>query len=387
MANENTMENGVLSNEEAEVLMEVARHIESDDSAYDKQMAIDEEALEKLAKSMDNPQESEKPTKKVLTAEDKEALEYMRKEADKDLPLVLADEMSRKAARGEAVWQVPKDERPVMHMPVNPRTGNYFQNGKALVLMQAQYEMKTADNRWISARALNVLRKKEGKDIFPKKGEHAITIPSGDKDNPRSAAYFNYSQLRGKDLPKSLEIIDKSMDAMGERMLNYMDFKANTAQKKAVVTKENFWELGRSAHYSAKCFVQKMQTELEKSMSVFKDAMPEFENRLAAIKGFDKNAEPKTPDDMFMRSMAWNLARNPDRNDFAIKAAGYALIKQIPEKTVIKLIDKYAPEAAKDAIKQEQGKVKYSAFVMDVLKKDKTLPAKIAEGKNKSAAR
>ncbi|MBO6293226.1 MAG: hypothetical protein J6N51_13385 [Selenomonas sp.] len=387
MANENTMENRVLSNGEAEVLMDVARHIESDDSAYDKQMSIDEEALEKWAKSMDNPQEPEKPAKKVLTAEDKEALEYMRKEADKDLPLVLADEMSRKAARGEAVWQAPKDERPIMHMPVNPRTGNYFQNGKALVLMQAQYEMKTADNRWISARALNVLRKKEGKDIIPKKGEHAIIIPSGDKDNPRSVAYFNYSQLHGKDLPKSIEIIDKTKDSLGEKMLNYMRFKANDAKEKAEVTKENFWELGRKANYDAICYSAKLQTELDKSMSVFKDAMPEFENRLAAIKGFDRKAEPKNEEDRFMRSMANSLEFEPDKKNYVIKAAASALINQVPEKTVIKMIDKFAPEAAKDAVKMEQGKGKYSKFVMDTLGKDKVLQAKIAEGKNKSAAR
>ena len=163
----------------------------------------------------------------------------------------LASSMADKAAKGEAVWQVKKEDRPIMHMPVNPRTGNYFQNGTALMLMQAQYEMKTADNRWISARALNVMKAKEGKDVFVNKDEKAVTLVSGGKP----VKYFNYSQIHGKDVPNSIEIIDKSMDAMGERMLNYMDFKANTAQKKAEVTKDNFWELGRKAHYSAKCLV------------------------------------------------------------------------------------------------------------------------------------
>ncbi len=295
----------------------------------------------------------------------------------------LAGAMASKAAEGKAVWQVPKDERPIMHTPVNPRTGNYFQNGTALVLMQAQFEQKTADNRWISAKALNVLKEKEGKDIFVKKGAAAVTIVSGAKP----VKYFNYSQLHGKDVPNGIEIVDKTKDSLGESMLNYMQYKATQAKDKAEVTKENFWELGKKAQYSATCFVQKMQTELEKSMSVFKDAMPEFENRLANIKGFDKQAEAKTDDDRFMRSMAWNLAKNPDKNDYVMKAAAAALIKQVPEKTVIKLIDKYAPEAAKDAVKQEQGKGKYSAFVMGVLKKDKMLEKKIAEGKNKSAAR
>lgn len=295
----------------------------------------------------------------------------------------LASSMADKASKGEAVWQVPKDERPIMRTPMNPRTGNYFQNGTALMLMQAQFEKKTADNRWISVRAMHVLQEKEGKDIFPKKGETAVTIVSGGKP----VKFFNYSQLRGKDLPSSIELVDKTKDSLGESMLNYMQFKATQAKDKAEVTKDNFWELGKKAQYSAQCFVQKLQTELEKSMSVFKDAMPEFENRLAAIKSFDKNAEPKNNEEMFMRSMAWNLARNPDRNDYVMKAAASALIKQVPEKTVIKLIDNFAPEAAKDAVKQEQGKSKYSSFVMGVLKKDKVLEKKIAEGKNKSAAR
>ncbi len=295
----------------------------------------------------------------------------------------LAGAMASKAAEGKAVWQVPKEERPIMHMPVNPRTGNYFQNGTALMLMQAQFEKKTADNRWISAKAMYTLQKKEGKDIIPKKGEHSVTIVSGGKP----VKYYNYSQLTGKDVPNGIEIVDKTKDSLGENLLNYMQFKATQAKEKAEVTKENFWELGKKAQYNATCFVQKLQTELEKSMSVFKDAMPEFENRLAAIKGFNKEAEPKTNDDAFMRSMAWNLAKNPDRNDYVMRAAASALIKQVPEKTVIKLIDKYAPEAAKDAVKQEQGKGKYSAFVMGVLKKDKMLEKKIAEGKNKSAAR
>ena len=276
----------------------------------------------------------------------------------------LAGAMVNKAAEGKAVWQVPKEERPIMHMPVNPRTGNYFQNGTALLLMQAQFEQKTADNRWISARALNVLKEKEGKEIFVKKDEAAVTIVSGGKP----VKYFNYNQLHGKDVPNGIEIVDKAKD-------------------KAEVTRANFWALAKKANFSATCFVQKMQTELEKSMSVFKDAMPEFEKRLDAIKNYNKEAKPKTEDEIFMNSMAWSMFRNPDRRDYVMKAAASALIKQVPEKTVIKLIDKYAPEAAKDAVKQEQGKGKYSAFVMGVLKKDKVLEAKIAEGKNKSAAR
>ena len=295
----------------------------------------------------------------------------------------IAGNIASKATEGKAVWQVPKDERPIMHMPVNPRTGNYFQNGTALVLMQAQYDMKTADNRWISSKALNMLREKEGKDIFINKGEHAHTIVSGGK----SAKMFNYSQLHGKDLPNSLEIIDKTKDSLGEKMLNYMHFKANDAKEKAEVTKENFWELGRKANYDAICYAAKLQTELDKSMSVFKDAMPEFENRLAAIKGFDRKAEPKNEEDRFMRSMANSLEFEPDKKNYVIKAAASALINQVPEKTVIKMIDKFAPEAAKDAVKMEQGKGKYSKFVMDTLGKDKVLQAKIAEGKNKSAAR
>ena len=295
----------------------------------------------------------------------------------------IAGNIASKVAEGKAVWQVPKDERPIMHMPVNPRTGNYFQNGTALVLMQAQYDMKTADNRWISSKALNMLREKEGKDIFINKGEHAHTIVSGGK----AAKMFNYSQLHGKDLPNSLEIIDKTKDSLGEKMLNYMSFKANDAREKAEVTKENFWELGRKANYDAICYAAKLQADLDKSMSVFKDAMPEFEKRLAAIKGFDRKAEPKNEEDRFMRSMANSLEFEPDKKNYVIKAAASALINQVPEKTVIKMIDKFAPEAAKDAVKMEQGKGKYSKFVMDTLGEDKVLQAKIAEGKNKSAAR
>ena len=295
----------------------------------------------------------------------------------------LAGAMVNKAAEGKAVWQVPKEERPIMHMPVNPRTGNYFQNGTALLLMQAQFEQKTADNRWISARALNVLKEKEGKEIFVKKDEAAVTIVSGGKP----VKYFNYNQLHGKDVPNGIEIVDKAKDSLGESMLNYMQHKTTKAKDKAEVTRANFWALAKKANFSATCFVQKMQTELEKSMSVFKDAMPEFEKRLDAIKNYNKEAKPKTEDEIFMNSMAWSMFRNPDRRDYVMKAAASALIKQVPEKTVIKLIDKYAPEAAKDAVKQEQGKGKYSAFVMGVLKKDKVLEAKIAEGKNKSAAR
>ena len=122
-------------------------------------------------------------------------------------------------------------------------------------------------------------------------------------------------------------------------------------------------------------------------MSVYKDAMPEFEKRLAAIKSYDKNAQPKTNKEIFMNSMAWSMFRNPDKHDYVMKAAASALIKQVPEKTVIKLIDTYAPEAAKDTIKQENGKGRYSKFVIDTLRKDKMLQAKIEEGKTKSAAR
>jgi hypothetical protein len=322
-----------------------------------------------------------------LKTEDKkmanETTKYQVTEEEKALREELASNMAAKVAEGKAVWQVSKDERPIMHMPVNPRTGNYFQNGTALMLMQAQFEKKTADNRWISAKALNTLQGKENLDIMPKKGETAFTIVSGGKP----VKYFNYSQLVGKDVPNSIEIVDKSKDSLGESMLNYMQFKATQAKETASVTKENFWELAKKAQYSATCFVQKMQTELEKSMSVYKDAMPEFEKRLAAIKNYDKEATPKSNKEIFMNSMAWSITRNPDKHDYVMKAAASALIKQVPEKTVIKLIDTYAPEAAKDTIKQENGKGRYSKFVMDTLRKDKMLQAKIEAGKTKSAAR
>ena len=308
---------------------------------------------------------------------------YQVSEEEKALREELANNMAAKAAEGKAVWQVSKDERPIMHMPVNPRTGNYFQNGTALMLMQAQFEKNTADNRWISAKALNTLQGKENLDIMPKKGETAFTIVSGGKP----VKYFNYSQLIGKDVPNGIEIVDKSKDSLGESMLNYMQFKATQAKETASVTKENFWELAKKAQYSATCFVQKMQTELEKSMSVYKDAMPEFEKRLAAIKNYDKEATPKSNKEIFMNSMAWSITRNPDKHDYVMKAAASALIKQVPEKTVIKLIDTYAPEAAKDTIKQENGKGRYSKFVIDTLRKDKMLQAKIEAGKTKSAAR
>ena len=88
-----------------------------------------------------------------------------------------------------------------------------------------------------------------------------------------------------------------------------------------------------------------------------------------------------------MLNMSWNLVRNPEKNSYVVKAAASALIKQVPEKEVIRMIDKFAPEAAKDSVKQGLGKEKYSAFVMGVLSKDKMLEKKIADGKNKSAAR
>lgn len=295
----------------------------------------------------------------------------------------LAADMASKAAEGKAVWQVPKDERPIMHTPVNPRSGNYFQNGTALILMQAQYEKKTADNRWISAKALNVLREKEKLDIAPSKGETATRVVSGGKVVP----YFNYSQLHGKDLPRGIEIIDKTKDSYGEYMLNYMAFKPTQAKEKTEVTKETFWDLGKKAQYSAMCFAEKLKNELEQSMSVFEPVMPEFEKRLNAIKQFDRNAKPKNNEEQFMHSMAWSLTRNPEKNNFVMKAAASALIKQVPEKEVIKLIDKLAPEAAKDSVKLEQGKTKYSAFVMGALKQDKELAKKIEAGKNKSVAR
>ena len=295
----------------------------------------------------------------------------------------LAGAMAAKVAEGKAVWQVDKNDRAIMHMPINHHTGNYFQSGNALLLIQAQHEKGTADNRWISTKALKYLEEVEHKDIKTKKGEIATTIVSGGKP----AKYFNYSQLWGKDVPNGIEIVDKTKDTVAEYMLNYMVFKKSQAKEKAEVTKENFWELAGKAMKSATAFAQKIKTELDEKMSLYEPAMPEFEKRLDAIKSFDREAKPKNNEDLFMQKMSWNLIRRPEKNNYAFKAAASLLIKQVPEKEVSKLIDKYAPEAAKDAIKMEQGEASYSKYVMGVLKKDKMLQQKIAEEKNKSAAR
>lgn len=312
----------------------------------------------------------------------------------------IAKEMAEKVAQGKAVWQTNPEHRNKMHMPVNPRTGNYFRSGTAVVLMQKQFELGQADNRWISVKGLNAMKyhyQKENKgqelEIFPQKGTKAISIISGGKE----AKYFNYSELTGKDMAKldakyPMQKYDAVKDAYGEKMLDYLDFKSSdrAAEKgKAVVplTSENFWRMSNWAYQSVEKDAARTAEYRNSVAAEISPYLPAFEKRLDAIKAVDVSKQAKSPEEFFMASMAKRLHERTSDRYYVDFAARMAKLHGTPDAKIAKMIDNLAPESAKDPLRDKKGQQKFSSVVLDRLAKDKNLQKQIDDQSKKSAAR
>ena len=298
--------------------------------------------------------------------------------------------MAGKVQRGAAVWQIPLEERRTLHLPVNPNTGNYFQSGTALQLMQAQHDMDTSDNRWISQAAINRMQK-EGKDIQIRKGS-AVQVVS----NHKPINMFNYSQLSGKDVPKpeSTPVFNHTKDAYGEAMLEYMAHKMSAkASSPETVTAENFFDLGRKAYARAEINAKQREAYRKDYAAKAEPYLEEYGKRLDAIKAIDpEKFQPKEAEDYFMLAMSNSLRQGEEKkwrqgNYYVYDAVKASLLKKVPPKKVAGFIEKLAPEAAKDPVKAELGSVPYSEFVMNKLKDDKEFQkqyAPIAKAREKS---
>ena len=277
----------------------------------------------------------------------------------------LSKEMADKAAQGKAVWQIDKKDRPVMHLPVNPHSGNHYTGANAILLMQAQAELNTSDNRWVPAKVVSAMMNSK-KDVYPKKGTKSISIVSGGEETKM----FNYSQLGGKELTNVIDLTD-AKNAYAEDMLAHNTFDKVDLEKSFWITAKNVYQ---NTDKKFKANEAKKTEYAEKSAAYEGD----FNKRLDEIKAVDVSKKaPTSEPKRFIHYMAQAYQANPERNDYVMKAARQGLIDGMTKSHVKQYVTKFAPEAAKDPAKTD----KYSNYVMGVMDKDQNLQAELKNAK------
>ena len=355
---------------------------------------------------------------------------YVMTDEEKAFRAEVGKAMADKVAQGKAVWQTELAKRPTMHLPLNPNTGNYFQNGTALMLMQAQFELGTPDNRWISSKALYAMHertkearaeakalkeqievakqsnqdttaledrlqevRKDIKDVIIRKGEASVVSII---QNHKPIKMFNYSQLDGRDVPTQIVMVDRTKDHYGEQMLKYMNHKASEkASQPEQVTAENFFDLARKAYANIDMFIRQQREQREDYAAKSEPYLAEYDKRLEAVKAIDPETfKPKKAEEHFMLAMAEGLKKSQSdgrvSNGYVYSAVKKCLLHNVAEKKIKEFIDKLVPVAAKDPAKAEVGIEPYRETVFKKLGEDKRFQQELEaarQSKSKAAAR
>ena len=352
-----------------------------------------------------------------------------RQELNEKIKASIAKEMAEKHEKGEAVWQLPDEKKEEFFLPFNPvkknnkdkdgnvpPLGRYYQAGNAMYLMQKQYEYAGADgkmdNRWIKKDDL------EKYHLKLKDNAQVVSIPVGKKGDDLDTRAFenlvNFSQLvpeEGHKFPKSF-FQDKYRD-YGKQMLLHNSFSVKGYSKDkdgnlhrdtsldavlpAEDVKKEFFDISLNAFISAdkrqvetKAYVAEKKAEYLAGAAKFADDIKKREEHLLEL---DVSGQrPKTKEKAFEYDLATNAQKLYEKNDgklngsYVFETAKASMIAGVAEKDVAKYITKYAPESVKDDFKIENGREKYSAFVMNELGKDEKFLKEYAAsmGKNKA---
>lgn len=277
----------------------------------------------------------------------------------------LSKEMADKATQGKAVWQLDKKDRPVMHLPVNPHSGNHYTGANAILLMQAQAELNTSDNRWVPAKVVYAMMN-SNKDVYPKKGTKSISIVSGGE----KTKMFNYSQLGGNELTNVIDLTDPK-NAYAEDMLAHNTFDKVDLEKSFWFTAKNVYQ-NTEKKFNAK---EAMKTDYVERAAAYEG---EFNKRMDQIKAVKVSQKAPTGEaKRFIYYMAQAYQAAPERNDYVMKAARQGLIDGMSKSHVKQYVTKFAPEAAKDPAKTD----KYSKYVMEAMDKDQSLQVELKSAK------
>lgn len=293
-------------------------------------------------------------------AEEKKTYEVTPEE--KQFQEEIGKEIEEKIKQGKMVWQTDRADRKTIHTPIYAANKQDARSATALLMMQKQFELDTFENRWVTDRTL------AKKTFKVKENEKPLMIIS----NHEKIAVYNYSQLEGVPKQTEKDRPSREVNRHAELMIDRIKYLTEKETKPLNVTKDNFFTVAYHAYKRATEKSKEMEDYIAKENEKDKQCLEDFKSRLDVVKNTDLSKTPKGIEAKFVHDMAQAYQENPERKNYVFKAAAKALLGKAKEEKVKEMIIKYAPEAAKDPIKQRKNKDMnpYSDFVVETLKKD-----------------
>lgn len=263
-------------------------------------------------------------------------------------------------ANGNAVFQLPKEERAKVQAPAlfyRSKSGELKESmvpvTNVLPAVQFMHDHQKTDNRFMVA---NVALK--DKDIHIQKGAKSMPMVLFTKDKkPYTVRVFNLSDLTGENVPKATISRPRS-NSYARDMVNYLAMRVERG-----TFKDNMMMMVKDAKEAASKNYQQM-----------KPRYAEYDKRLKEIKETDL-AKPVDKDDFkgnFMHMMKEEMdGKNPTH--YVVNAAKKALqTLKWSEETVKQAIESFAPASAYDGIGK---RAPYKEYILDGIKKSKEYQA------------